>query len=143
MVDSERLREIIKSSKMSTKAFSEHIGLSAPQSLYDILNGRNGISRDMARRIHAKCLNYNLGWIKTGEGEKYVKESLGTDDQEMNDREEPYSSGRISIPQTDFSSLVETLNRQQKTIENQAKTIENLTQKKNGNNGNSDIAGSA
>lgn len=38
MTDSERLKEIIDSSKMNKSAFSRHIGLSGPQRIYDILN---------------------------------------------------------------------------------------------------------
>lgn len=139
MADSERLKEIIKSSKMSTKAFSESIGLKTPQILYDILKNRNGISKDVAEKIHAKCVNYNLAWIRTGDGVKFKDENKN--DNLINDKFEPYGLTEVTILQRDFSSLVETLNRQQKTIESQAKTIENLTEKKNGDNG--DIAGSA
>ncbi len=69
MTDNERLDEIIKSAKMSVKAFSEFIEMKSPQPLYDILKGRNGISKDIGHKIHAKCVQYNLAWILTGIGD--------------------------------------------------------------------------
>lgn len=143
MTDSQRLEKIVNLSGMSTRAFSHHIGLKGPQSLYDILKGRHGISKQMANRIHAKYLNFNLGWIMTGEGEMYEEDEKGGHNQLINDKHELYTTSRVSISQNDFSSLVDTLNRQQKTIHDQTKIIENLTQKKNPNNGNNNIAGSA
>lgn len=123
--------------------FARHINLKGPYRIYDVRNGKNGISKDLASSIHAKFSNFNLGWILTGEGEVFRKEDKGESEQLINDKEEKYNLLEITIPQTDFSSLVETLNRQQKTIESQARTIEHLSKKKSGNNENGNIAGTA
>lgn len=66
MNDSERLTAIINENGMSAKKFSEHIGAKSPQVLYDVLKGRNGISKELAAMIHAKCVNYSYAWILTG-----------------------------------------------------------------------------
>lgn len=87
MVDSERLSEIINSSGMSAKKFGEYIGTKSPQVLYDVLKGRNGISKELADKIHAKCVNFEYAWILTGNGNMYVelkdgiKYAGGTDEQ--------------------------------------------------------------
>lgn len=73
MTDSERLSEIINSSGMSTKKFGEYIGTKSPQVLYDVLKGRNGISKELADKIHAKCVNYEYAWILTGNGNMCVE----------------------------------------------------------------------
>ncbi len=143
MTDSERLSEIIKSSKMSTKAFSEHIGLKTPQTLYDILKDRNGISKDVAKAIQAKCLHYNYAWILGGEGIKYKKNEDGITDSLINDEAESYNFPDVKIPQKDFSSLIETMNIQQKTIDRLTKTVEELTKKNDGTKGNGKSANSA
>lgn len=69
MTDKERINEIINSSNMSARRFGEYIGIKTPQVLYDIIKGRNGISKDLAEKISAKCVNYNIAWLLTGEGE--------------------------------------------------------------------------
>ncbi|MDR1879411.1 MAG: helix-turn-helix domain-containing protein [Tannerellaceae bacterium] len=76
MSDKERIKEIIDSSNMSVRKFSEHIGLKTPQILYDIIKERNGISKDLAEKITAKCLNYNFAWVLTGNGEKLKEEPI-------------------------------------------------------------------
>lgn len=75
MTDKERIRKIIDVYAKSVKSFSEYIGLKRPQPLYDILKGRNGISKDLAKRISEHCLDFNETWILTGHGSMYT--SLG------------------------------------------------------------------
>ncbi len=132
MTDSERLKDIIDSSKMSVKAFSEHIGLKSPQNLYDILNGRNGISKKVAESIQAKCVTYNYVWILTGEGAKYkssvyLDKSFNQEDNSVNNKQEDYNT-------------VDHINKLIDIISSQQQTIDRLTKKKGCNN---DIAGTA
>lgn len=79
MTDSERLKKVIDSHKMRTNAFGKHIGLKNSQPLYDILKGRNGISKEMADRISATCLNIDAGWLLTGEGEMLKPDAATTE----------------------------------------------------------------
>lgn len=74
MTDSERLTKVIKfcgernNFKQNINAFALFLDLRTPQVLYDISRGRNGISRDIAEIITAKCLDINIGWLLTGDG---------------------------------------------------------------------------
>lgn len=69
MTESERLKCVIEYYKMSTNKFAEYIGLKSAQNLYDVLKGRNGISKDLSEKIKALCVNVNISWLLTGEGE--------------------------------------------------------------------------
>ena len=142
MTDSERLKEIIKSSKMSTKAFSESIGLKTPQILYDILKDRNGISKDVAKAIQAKCLHYNFAWIISGEGEKYKSveykdKPFCAVENSVNNIKEPYTKD------DQVRQLTNIVDSQQQTIDRLSKTVEDLMKKKNGTKGNGTSANSA
>jgi hypothetical protein len=75
MPDSERLKEVIKHYNMSSNGFGRYLGLDNSQKIYDILKNRNGISRDLAEIIKAKCLDINIGWLLTGEGSMVKNES--------------------------------------------------------------------
>ena len=79
MTDSERIKEVLNFHNKSANAFSKHIGLKTSQILYDIINGRNQISKDLAEKITAKCLNISKGWLLTGSGSmlKYNSSSNG------------------------------------------------------------------
>ena len=50
--DWQRLQQIIDDSGLTINAFARHIGLSRGENLYQIKRGHNGISRDLALRIH-------------------------------------------------------------------------------------------
>lgn len=69
MTDSERISKIAEYSGLSIKKLAEEIGLKTVQTLYDIKNGKHGISREVANKIKAKYLNINLAWLLTGEGQ--------------------------------------------------------------------------
>lgn len=69
MTDNERIESVLNYLNMRANKFAKHIGLKSPQILYDILNGRNGISKYLADKITAKCVNISLSWLLTGEGE--------------------------------------------------------------------------
>lgn len=149
MSDSERLIEIINSSKMNKSAFSRHIGLNGPQRLYDIINGKYKITEELANLIHAKYLNYNLVWIWTGEGEKYKspgydENSFNTDKNSVNNDKAPYNTVN------QVNKLIDIISQQQQTIDKdrdiiraQQETIEKLTQKKGGLMRDNGTAGSA
>lgn len=76
MTDSERIKTVLKFSGMSANKFAKHIGLKSPQVLYDVTNGRNGISKDLADKITAKCVNISLSWLLADEGEMLKSESM-------------------------------------------------------------------
>ena len=69
MTDNEIIKNLTGYYRMSVNAFAKHLGLHTAQTLYDILKGRNGISKELAEIITAKCVDINPIWIKTGEGQ--------------------------------------------------------------------------
>ena len=69
MSDKERLVMVMNHYNMNANAFSRFIGLRVVQTLYDIIKDRHGISKDLAGKITSKCLDINISWLLTGEGE--------------------------------------------------------------------------
>jgi len=63
------LNRLISRLKMSASEFSVSLGLKRPDRIYHVLNGRNGISEELARDIMKKYDNVNFSWLMTGEGE--------------------------------------------------------------------------
>lgn len=75
MTDSERIIKVKEFSGMSFSKLAEYVGLNTVQTLYDIKNGKHGISKDVAEKIQAKYLNVNIAWLLTGEGEMLNRDS--------------------------------------------------------------------
>ena len=69
MTDSERIIEVKNFSRLSFNKLAKELGLKTVQTLYDIRDGKHGISKDVAEKIQAKYLNINITWLLTGEGE--------------------------------------------------------------------------
>lgn len=69
ITDKERLENIISYSKLSTNAFATSLGLDRSTKIYNILKGRNGISKPIALLIATKYNAIDYNWILTGEGE--------------------------------------------------------------------------
>lgn len=63
----QRIKRVIEESGMNVTAFARHIGLFRGANLYQILKGKNGISINLAEKIHAKYPNYSVGWLVSGE----------------------------------------------------------------------------
>ena len=69
MTDSERIRKVVDYYDVSVNRFSKRLDINTPQILYDVLKGKNGLSKDLAEKITRKCNEINPGWLLTGEGE--------------------------------------------------------------------------
>ena len=65
----ERIEKVVCWAGLSTNAFAIHIGLSSPQTLYQIKSEKHQISRPLAERICARYPEVDFGWLLTGEGE--------------------------------------------------------------------------
>lgn len=70
-----RLDAVIKWANMTTNYFARYIGLNRSENLYQIKRGNNGISLDLAQRISDKFPEINIGWLMSGIGEMFVRES--------------------------------------------------------------------
>lgn len=64
-----RLEQIIKVTGHTVNSFAKHIGLPRAENLYQIKRGNNGISRDLARRIHEKYPTCSMAWLMFGSDE--------------------------------------------------------------------------
>jgi plasmid maintenance system antidote protein VapI len=60
--------------KQNSADFAKNLGLSRVDRIYHVLNGRNGISEDLAKLIVDKYKNINYNWLLTGEGEMLKQE---------------------------------------------------------------------
>lgn len=65
--DWKRLEEVIAATGHTVNSFARHIGLPRGENLYQIKRGNNGISRDVAERIHAQFPQYSVAWLMFGE----------------------------------------------------------------------------
>lgn len=106
MTDSEILKSIIAYYNISTNKFAKFIGISSPQRLYDIINGRNGISKELREIITAKCVEINSTWLYTGKGEM-LKTVVG----------------HVAIPTPNVSKLVSIPEDAWQVIKNQAESL--------------------
>ena len=64
---------IISHAKMSRRAFGISIGHSSGTMVDNVINGRNGISAGLARKITNKYPEINYEWILTGRGTMLVE----------------------------------------------------------------------
>jgi hypothetical protein len=68
LTDWQRLEKVIKWTGHAINAFAREIGLNRAENLYQIKNGNNRISRNLADIIVEKYPRINKGWLLTGEG---------------------------------------------------------------------------
>lgn len=75
MNDSKRLKAVIDSYKLSVNAFAKEIGLERAEKLYQVLRGRNGISKELAKIITTKYNDVNYSWLISGIGDPFNREN--------------------------------------------------------------------
>lgn len=69
MTAKETINAILLQENITGAQLAKDIGLSRPQAVYDILNGKViKVSARMANLIHSAKPIYNLDWLLTGEG---------------------------------------------------------------------------
>lgn len=61
-----RLSEVIRVTGYNVNSFARHIGLPRGENLYQIQRGNNGISYDVAQRIHECYPEYPIAWLMFG-----------------------------------------------------------------------------
>ena len=74
MTDIEIIAKVAEYTGLSFNKLAKEIGLTSPQTFYDIKAGKHGISKELAEKIHARYLNINEAWLLTGNGEMLVAE---------------------------------------------------------------------
>lgn len=87
--DTDKILALHNYTGMSLKRMAEECGLGTPQTLYDIKNGKHGISRDVAAKIRTRFPKVSLSWLLAGEGDmlaEHVEESAAASEQEETSR---------------------------------------------------------
>lgn len=69
LTSKERIEKVICWAGLTTSSFATQIGLSSPQSLYQIKAGKHNLSRTIAERICDRYPEISFGWLFAGEGE--------------------------------------------------------------------------
>lgn len=117
MIDQERIIELRRHTGLNINALAKHIGLNAPTQLYDVKNGRCGISKGLADRIVSYYPEINLLWLLTGEGEM-----LKSDVKPTTKEEKPIVD--VAMNQR-FAEMLFVL-KQKGVIRNQQQFVENV-----------------
>lgn len=68
MSESERLTELINYLRTSVPELSRVLNLTNKTRIYNILQGRNGISKDLANKITEKYTEISYNWLIDGTG---------------------------------------------------------------------------
>ncbi|MDR2084378.1 MAG: helix-turn-helix domain-containing protein [Bacteroidales bacterium] len=103
------LNKLISHLKMNSKEFSESLGYKRPDRIYHILNGRNGVSSEVANDICRIYDNVDYNWLMTGIGDMLKKESA--DSKLLNDNIEEFVVSK--------KELWEMLKNMEKTLSSQ------------------------
>lgn len=113
MSDSERIIKLKEYLEKSYNKIAEECGLNNAQTLYDIKNGKHGISKDVAETISNKYLNISKQWLLTGEGDMLSSA--------------PFNRNTEAIP--GISELIATVRKQADIIMSQQETINELAKR--------------
>ena len=128
MTDSERIRELKKFTGLNFRKLAEEIGLNTVQTLYDIKNGKHGISKEVAEKIQARYLNISIALILTGEGEMLVDNQVIQNNQ--NGDNIHGHSVTVNKTEKDYLEIIKTqaeqLSKSQQQIDRLLSIIENM-----------------
>lgn len=72
--DSERMNALLAHLKMNANELATSLGYKRTDRIYNVINGRNGISSALARDIQKCYSNISYEWLMTGEGEMLKSE---------------------------------------------------------------------
>ena len=119
--DAQKIEAIRKYYGLSVNALGKHLKLKSSQTLYDVIKGRNAISKGLAETILGKCIEINKTWLMTGEGEMIINEHIDS----MNHEERQ----RMGILEESISILKQELADKQKMIEFLMKEVESYKER--------------
>lgn len=111
---SERLKQVIEYSGLTSSSFSKAIQTSTKQAVYDILKGRTrSISNSIASKIIARFPEISETWLLTGTGEMLREHSTGNISNVHHFSNSILSTGNNSgnVPNSTTSYTADTLDR--------------------------------
>lgn len=87
LTDNERINFLLKIHYLNPKQFSEALGLNRVDAIYNVMKGRNGISRKLASLIVEKFPEVSIEWLLNGTGKPFINEQkaiITPDDNSIN-----------------------------------------------------------
>ncbi|PKH68149.1 hypothetical protein CXF59_04950 [Flavobacterium sp. ALD4] len=112
LTDPEILLQIINAVRLTKNGFATKCKYKSAMSIYNVLEGRNGISDDMAARITQTFPEVNYKFIITGEGEV-----LNAEVSPVQRPIYPNTNDKPKGTLEDFASVPDTLLRIEKLLE--------------------------
>ena len=139
MNDSERLKFVLAATQMNPNSFAKSLGKERAQGIYDVLNGKVGISKKLAKEItniyptiSETWLLTGLGDMRAGQEDPSIDKEIAETIQELLNKGESIGGG--SVPYEFVQQLFrerekhdEIIASLQKTIEEQRKMLEQIT----------------
>lgn len=120
MDDSKLRMELVLSHLMTNpNELAKSLGYSRAQTIYNALNGRNGISEKLARDICEVYPNFSYQWLKTGEGSMLTEDTIVPESKDIQNNIDDIEILKRTIFELSESNkiLTETNARYSRTIE--------------------------
>lgn len=131
MNDSERLETILQCSQMNPNNFAKVLGKERAQGIYDVLKGKVGISKRLAKEIVNVFPEFSETWLLTGLGDMRAgQEDSNLDDEIAGAVKELAKEGKSiggSVPYEFVQQLFKERETHDQIVLSQQKTIEKLT----------------
>lgn len=131
MNDSKRLETILQCSQMNPNSFAKALGKERAQGIYDVLKGKVGISKRLAKEIVNVFPEFSETWLLTGLGDiRAGQEDPNLDEEIAAAARELMEEGKSiggSVPYEFVQQLFEERKTHDLIILSQQKTIEQLT----------------
>ena len=91
---------------MTPSSFAETLGMKRPDRLYNVLQGKNGLSVKLANLITSIYNDVSFDWLMTGEGEMIHLEGKSLDENFVSDRSVEYKRDTVTqMPESDYMEV--------------------------------------
>lgn len=128
MTAKETINAILLQEKINGAQLAKDIGLSRPQAIYDILNGKVAkVSARMANLIHSAKPMYSIDWLLTGEGNMLDADIPDTFVASSEKKESVDALSVINSLISQYSKLEDELCKLRQNVEIMAKEVQRLT----------------
>jgi len=115
MIDSDRIKEVIKWSGLNANAFAKKVGYDRGQVIYDIIKGKNKITGKISVNIVKSYPEINLNWILTGEGNMLKEQPDNAVANEQLGTYEPKNEND-TVPRLEYEFIKKQLEEKDKQI---------------------------
>lgn len=128
MTAKETINAILLQEKINGAQLAKDIGLSRPQAIYDILNGKVAkVSARMANLIHSAKPMYSIDWLLTGEGNMLDADIPDSFVASSEKKESVDALSVINSLISQYSRLEDELCKLRQNVEIMTKEVQRLT----------------